>query len=271
MSIAQQLAEIGIQVRPDGCVEQRVPCPQCAKGDRDDALGVNLETGVYHCFRCSWSGRAGERESRAPAPQAPLPRPAPSGDTLARIWARTLPLRGTLAEVYLEHRHCVLPPADSDLRFLPSSERYPPSLCALITDAVTNKPMSLHFTRLASDGRGKAGTERDKTLLKYHRKAGGVIRLWPDTDVRYGLGIAEGIETALSAGHAFTPVWATVDAGNMAAFPVLPGIESLVIFADNDAAGLSAARACAQRWVDAGRDAEIRIPDLNDFNDVVAA
>ena len=32
-------------------------------------------------------------------------------------------------------------------------------------------------------------------LCKGHRKAGGVIRLWPDDEVTDGLAVAEGIET----------------------------------------------------------------------------
>jgi putative DNA primase/helicase len=195
----------------------------------------------------------------------------PDGRKLAAIWTRTQPLRGTLGQTYLEHRHCVVPATDGDLRFLPGNDRYPPSLVALVTDAMTAKPLTLHFTRLAADGRGKAGTDRDKLLLRGHPKKGGVIRLWSDSDVRYGLGIAEGIETALSAAHAYTPVWATVDAGNMAAFPVLDGIETLLIFADNDEAGLRAARACGSRWAAAGREARLVVPNHGDVNDAVAA
>src|SRR5690606_13343210 len=104
-----------------------------------------------------------------------------------------------------------------------------------------------HFTRLAADGSGKAGTDCDRILLRGFPKRGGVIRLWPDESVTTGLGIAEGIETALSAAHAFQPVWSVLDAGNLCIFPVLDGIESLTISADNDAAGLKAARACGQR------------------------
>ena len=85
-------------------------------------------------------------------------------------------------------------------------------------------------------------------LLKGHKKAGGVIRLWPDECVTQGLAVAEGIETALCAAHAFTPVWSTIDAGNLAALPILSGIDALTIFADADAAGERAAAACATRW-----------------------
>ena len=98
----------------------------------------------------------------------------------------------------------------------------------------------------------------------------GVIPLWPNEAVTACLGIAEGIETALSLAHGFSPVWSCIDAGHMARFPVLPGIEELVIAADNDPAGRAAAADCAKRWSAA---ATVRIvaaeADGCDLNDEV--
>jgi hypothetical protein len=220
---------------------------------------------------------AWRKDSAATGPR-PIPRTAahtplewsPNAEV---IWQRTEPLRGTLAESYLRSRGCLLPPPDSDLRFLPAHDGHLPALCARITDAVSAQPLSLHFTKIAADGRGKAGTCRDKTLLAGHRKSGGVIRLWPDEAVTTGLAIAEGIETALAAAHDFQPVWACVDASNLSKFPVLAGIESLTIFADADAAGLTAARACAARWAGAGREVFVvqAHEQGRDVADVVAA
>lgn len=259
----------------------RAPCPICAKGPRDRALSITTdERGtVSHCFRCGYvKANNIERRPLEPIRSAPAKSSEPLewSATAEGIWRRTLPLRGTLGEVYLRHRGCVLPPQDSDLRFLPATERHPPSLCAKITDATTNAPLTLHFTRLASDGRGKAGGEQDKLLLAGHRKRGGVIRLWPDEYVTHGLALAEGIESALAAAHLFQPVWAAIDAGNMAQLPVLPGIEALTIFADHDRAGLKAAKECARRWHDAGREVHIRAPraagaDAADVSREVAA
>jgi hypothetical protein len=175
-------------------------------------------------------------------------------DKAEAIWRRTVPVRGTLAETYLRHRGCVLPPSDSDLRFLTGIDKHPPALCARVTDVTTTKPISLHFTRLAGDGRGKAGSDRDKVLLGGHRKKYGCIRLFPDDAVATGLGIAEGVETALAAVHVHTPVWAAIDAGNLAAFPLLSGVEVLTIFADHDEAGLKAAQSCAVRWQATSRE-----------------
>lgn len=173
------------------------------------------------------------------------------------IWRRTQPLRGTVGEAYLRHRGCVIPPPDSDVRFLHGKDDYPPSLCARVTDILTGRPISLHFTRLAPDGRGKANTGRDKLLLAGHRKAGGIIKVWPDEVVTHGLALAEGIETCCAIAHVHTPTWATVDAGGLATFPVLSGIEALTIYADHDDAGMRAAAQCARRWREAGREVRV--------------
>jgi putative DNA primase/helicase len=167
-----------------------------------------------------------------------------------------------------------MPPADGDLRWNPNL-RHPtayvgPALVALITDAITNVPLSLHRTWIRPDG-NKALLNPPRMLLAGHRITGGVIRLWPDEAVAQGLAVAEGIETALSAAHVFTPVWACVDAGNLARLPVLAGIEALYVVVDNDAAGVRAAEECGRRWAEAG--AEVRLVKLKrpgtDLNDLM--
>ena len=242
---------------------RRGPCPVCNRGPRDTALAMTTdERGtVSYCHRCGYT-HAENLERRPAAPVHPVQQSGPVDWSLTaeRIWRRTLPLRGSLAQTYLEYRRCVLPPRDSDLRYLAPADGHPPTMCARITDSVTGKPISLHFTRLAADGHGKARTDRDKLLLRGHRKQGGAIRLWPDEAVTHGLAIAEGIESALAAAHLYVPVWAAIDAGNLAALPVLVSIASLVIFADHDAAGIKAAQQCARRWYQAGREVRIRCP-----------
>ncbi len=256
----------------------RGPCPQCNRGPTDRALArTEDERGVVEfCHRCGYTRAENyERRPLEPVRSAPVTseHPAEWSDRAEAIWRRTLPLRGTLAEVYLRHRGCILPPADSDLRFLEPTDRHPPTLCARVTNAETNAPQTLHFTRLSSDGRGKADCEQPKLLLGGHKKKGGVIRLWPDEAVTYGLALAEGVESALAAAHLHTPVWAAIDASNLAQFPVLPGVDALTIFGDHDETGLRAARACARRWADAGREASLVIPTRSgaDVADLVTA
>ena len=88
--------------------------------------------------------------------------------------------------------------------------------------------------------------------------------LWPSEAVTYSLGIAEGVESALALAQVHRPVWAAVDAGNLAAFPVLAGIETLLVAVDGDEAGRAAAATCADRWADS---AEVRLIDFPDGKD----
>jgi hypothetical protein len=268
----------------------RARCPACAKERRADrTLGVTIHpdgTGVAHCYRCSLvlthrptqaprsprPARPVRRPSPAPAPARPAPTTHPrlSAQGLA-LWRDLLPTAGA-ALAYLHARRCCIPPADGHLRWHPRL-RHPsgytgPALVGLITDAVTGEPLSLHKTWVQADGR-KAEVDPPRLLLAGHRKQGGVIRLWPDEAVTTGLGVAEGIESALSLAWAFVPVWACIDAGNLAALPVLDGIEALTIAADNDTAGQAAAQTCATRWAAAGRAVWVTRQRANDLNDLV--
>lgn len=179
------------------------------------------------------------------------------------IWRECIPPAGTPAGAYLASRGLQLPP-DAPIRFHPQCPRQSdklPAMITLMTDPVTNIPTGIHRTFLTPDGSGKAAVEPAKMMLG----AAGVIRLTPDEEITAGLGIAEGIETALAVmqrAH-WRPVWATGSAGAIARFPVLGGIEAITIFADADdknGAGLNAAHECARRWHDAGRDAVVRRP-----------
>ena len=59
----------------------------------------------------------------------------------------------------------------------------------------------------------------------------------------------------------------------MERFPIIDGIERLILLADNDInhAGKIAAEACKRRWLEAGRRVALLMPERpgTDFNDVV--
>jgi hypothetical protein len=257
----------------------RLCCSNCARSDRDRTLGVTIEPGgrgVAHCFRCGYVENWHD-ERAAPQRPAAAPQRAEQRETLSdhgrALWDACRPLDGD-ALAYLEARKCAIPPADGDLRWHPAL-RHPaagiagPALVALVTHAETRQPLTLHRTWIRADGT-KAAVAPARMLLGGHRKGGGVVRLWPDEAVTTSLGVAEGIETALSLAHAAAPVWAAIDAGNLAALTVLPGIEVLTIAVDHDEAGLQAAEDCAVRWYDAGRDVVLVMhpragADLNDM------
>lgn len=293
MSAAETMAQLeglGIHLRRYRAGEHRVACPGCGKGPKDDALGVRLEPeggAIFSCFRCGWAGRVSADEQRSSVAPRPTPPPRlieplrPAQDPWP-TWEAGQPIIGVApAARYLEGRACALPPPDGHVRWLPAAchpcGHVGPALVALVTDAATGERMTLHRTWLARDGSGKAAIDRPRLLWPGLPKAGGVVRLLADDEISTGLAIAEGIETALSALAVGYPVWACIDAGNLAGFPVLEGIEALTILADRDRpdrhgrrAGQEAAEACAARWRAAGREVRVWLPlaEGEDFNDV---
>jgi len=189
-----------------------------------------------------------------------------------KLWSEAISARGTLAEKYLASRRLALPDQHEEvLRFHPSCPFGKgvrlPCLIALRRDIWTNVPKGIHRTALTPDGR-----KIDRKALG--PKAGCAIKLSPDEDVTQGLTIAEGIETTL-AGMAlnFRPTWAVGDAGEVAKFPVLPGIECLTILVDNDANGTGQTRAleCSRRWTSMGREVFRVVPTAlgQDMADII--
>jgi Toprim domain len=101
------------------------------------------------------------------------------------------------------------------------------------------------------------------------------MKLWPATT---HLVIGEGLETVLAASTRIPycdaplqPAWAAGSADLLAKFPVLPGVERLIILVDHDITGRNAADICTERWTRAGRRVEQLLPDQPgaDFNDLV--
>ena len=246
---------------------KRRACPICDRGPKDKAMNVTTdERGVVmYCHRCGYTSANNHRS----APAAPRSFQSWIGRA-AYLWGASEPLAGSPAEAYLKSRNLRLPPAGGDLRFLPAHREHAAAMVARVTDAITAEPISLHFTRLTADGK-KLGNDA-KRLLAGHRKTGGVIRLWPNEAVTTGLGIAEGIESSLAAAWGYQPMWACIDAGNMATLPVLAGIQTLLVFADHDDAGLRAAYACGERWAESASLVKIVKSDKpgQDLADVVA-
>jgi hypothetical protein len=176
-------------------------------------------------------------------------------------WRRSHDPRGTIVETYLASRCIVLPDgvAGEVIRFCAG----PRMMVALLRDIRTSEPCGIHRTFLNADG-----TKIEKKMLG--RANGAAIKLSPDEDVIHGLHIGEGIESTLSfmmAGYA--PAWALGSAGSITTFPVLPGIEALTIFTENDRAGDSAANACADRWLEADREVTFATPQHGDGNDIL--
>ena len=107
----------------------------------------------------------------------------------------------------------------------------------------------------------------------------GVVELWPaSTDLVVG----EGLETVLAAatriphnGQPLTPAWAALSTKNMAALPIVPGVQRLVLLIDNDSnqQGQMAAARVTAHWRRHGRVVVPLMPPTpdTDFNDLVLA
>jgi hypothetical protein len=174
-----------------------------------------------------------------------------------RLWRETEPLPGTAGErFFIEHRHLPISqlyPLDHVLRFHPGKRM----VVALMTDPISAEPTGVHRIFLDSDG-AKHG---DRKMLG----RAGIIRISPDDAVEEGLGLAEGIEKAVAILlGGWAPVWAAGSAGGIARFPILTGVQALTVFSDLDPVGTRAAHACAARWRDAGCEAVIRPPPLEE-------
>ena len=248
------------------------------------ARGLDFISAARELGAVDEDAQFGSRDGCHPAATRARPAtapPVPSDDELQdqarklasarHWWSLSLRIeRECPAGEYLFGRDAMLPPADSDLRWIPNLRLFGfagPALVGRMSLATNHRQgRGLHCTWFERNGTGWRRAQR-----RYlGPKAGAVVRLWPDESVTLGLAVGEGVETCLSLAHAFTPVWACMDAGNLAALPVLGGIESLLIAADNDEAGIDASEACAQRWVSAGCEVSIVTPGgaANDINDL---
>jgi putative DNA primase/helicase len=191
------------------------------------------------------------------------------------LWAEAIPVDGTPAAVYLTSRGCAPTTGMSwpkDLRFhlaCPFGLHRFPALVALTRNVMTGEPTGIHRTALSDDGATKRVMPSGlQPKMMLGRASGAAIHLC-NAGNRFGL--AEGIETALSAQKIFkVPVWAALSAGGIGSFPVIHGLSRLFVFADNDDPGLKAARRCKRRYRGAGIEPRIQYPseqgtDWNDY------
>lgn len=179
------------------------------------------------------------------------------------------------ARAYLESRGIWPLPVTCGLRAHPSVEyfeegrrvgRYA-TLLAPVCD-IKGEFVSLHVTYL-HEGRKLQGHEARKLLSKTTDREGCSVRLLPlEGDV---LGVAEGIETALSAARVHDiPAWAALTTSLLAKFEPPRSVRRVVVYADRDVPGLEAAAKLMERLQGRVR-LEMRLPpgSAKDWNDVI--
>lgn len=184
--------------------------------------------------------------------------------------------KGTMVERYLSSRGIHILPELDCLRFSTMSiydqGRSFPAMMAKVV-SFGNSFSYIHYTYLV-DGR-KVSVEPDKKIFSIATGAkGACIKLFPADEI---LGVAEGIETALSATQMYKiPTWSTLNTGFMRKFVAPLGVKKLIVFADNDEnlSGAAAAFDCARRNMLAPNDLDqidIIWPEKIgfDFNDLL--
>lgn len=208
---------------------------------------------------------------------------------LNKLWTQTGSLDSmdaSPASTYLAKRRCFPLPWDiPDLAFHKSLQyksenglvQNHPGMLAVVRDR-SGKAVTLHRTFLSENG-GKAVVANPKRMMPVPQDTmvtGGAIRLQPANWEGEIIGVAEGIETALSVSCATNMVcWSTMSSTLLATFTPPEWVKQVVIWADCDKqrivkkngklietglAGQKAAHGLQDRLWKMGVESEIRIP-----------
>jgi putative DNA primase/helicase len=202
-----------------------------------------------------------------PTPRRTAPPPVPDHRALA-IWRDARP-DGEIVAVYLRSRGITtpIPPTLRQGTALLHGRTPVPAMVAAV-QGPDRRIMAVQLTYLTWEGR-KAPVTRPRLATGPIRT--NAVRLAAAGEV---LGLAEGIETALSATQlAGVPVWATLGSENLSLARLPDQVRELHVFADADRAGQAAADKTAQRHSRRGLKVVIRTPPdgFEDWNDVAAA
>ena len=201
-------------------------------------------------------------------------RPVPSGSPEASRWlfAMSQPILGTIVETYLRGRGITALHKTPSLRFHPRCYYRPedhgptetwPAMIAAVTD-LAGKQTGAHRTWLTPDGRGKAPVDTPRRAMG--DLLGNAVRFGvPNTVMAAG----EGIETTLSLRCALPgmAMAAALSAAHLAAIRFPPNLRRLYVIRDNDPAGDGARDMLVARATEAGIEAIVLSPAMEDFNE----
>jgi hypothetical protein len=259
-------------------------CP--AHEDRTPSLSVTLGSRaiLFHCF----AGCANEAvlaalaqrgikpatlfDGRSEPARAVRSDEAPS-ENVQRLWREAACLTGSPAERYLAQRWIVA--GSPDLRFLARTPlgpkgavRFLPALVAAVRNDLGI--LALHRTFLDAktgkiakfDGPKRALGSLGRGAVRLHGPRGGK------------LGLAEGIETALSAKQLTgIPCWATLGTERFGLVAIPESVTEVHLFIDHDAGGAQAEARARAAYAREGRTILTHRPPQpgTDFNDVLVA
>ncbi|HEU0228928.1 MAG TPA: toprim domain-containing protein, partial [Burkholderiaceae bacterium] len=185
------------------------------------------------------------------------------------------------AGIYLDRRGLSIPNSDA-LRFMPKLDYWHdgqllgtfPAMLAAVTSP-SGALVSVHRTYITPEGHKAPVPTVKKLMATAGPMAGTSIKIGAPLarpDGRLGLGVAEGIETALAASIlSGVAVWSCVSAHGLEAFEPPGDVHYLYCFGDHDASGVGqkAASDLAHRAARSGLSARIWIPEApgTDWND----
>ncbi len=261
------------------------PCPAC--GGRDRYRWDNKEgKGTFYCSNCGagdgfgllktvkgWNFKEAVQHVESVIgtvkrePKRKIMTPDEQRAAMRSRWKTCRPVEtGDAVSLYLRNR------IGADV--VSPVIRFAPDRCAMVVlmQAPDGRATMVHSTFLTNDGR-KADMDNPRLMMKGVIADGAAVRLAAFVD---DLGIAEGVETALSA-TVLTgiPCWAALNEVLLQKWIVPEGVKRVVIFGDNDRnhVGQAAAFALARK-ISLSKDApavEVRIPPTagDDWNDVL--
>lgn len=246
-----------------------------ATGEHGDLLDVIRESlGLVDFKDVADEARAFLAEPRPAAQQRQTLAPLATGSPEAsrRLFAMSQPILGTLVETYLRKRGIATLHGAGSLRFHPHCYYRPdddgptetwPAMIAAVTN-LSGRQTGAHRTWLRPDGTGKAPIDTPRRAmgdLLGHAVHFGV----PGSVMAAG----EGIETTLSLrcvlpGMAMA---AALSAAHLGAILFPPTLNRLYVIRDNDPAGDAARDTLLDRAHEAGIEAIVLSPQMEDFNE----
>ena len=256
-------------------------CP--AHADKRPSLSVRVgdQSLLFKCFAgCSTINVLRELNLlriRVPTDTSNPIRPSPHIETdpmrtrARQIWGEASPITGGPAGRYLLSRGIdIRPPA---LRFHPRAPfgrgrgaQFRPAIIAAVVEA--GRFMGIQRLFLERDGSGLA-TDLEKPKWGLARPLGGAVQLLPAGPV---LGLAEGIETAISAAMLLDiPVWAALGSERLHRITIPPTVRRLVLLPDKDRAGRIAVARAHAAYAERPFALDLLWPwsRQNDWNDVL--